>query len=178
MPENVGLTLTCFSAQALFIETDPIIYTIRIGFNGVVSCDCPDFRGHGGACKHIHGAFIILEDLRHQRIGIPPIPIPQSLAEAQALQAQVILTITIPPQKSELPTARAAEHLEDIVRADISCVQNRDDDLDEDAAGDDDGNASVGNDDSSDSELSDSDDSPVVSRLFAMNFNLLADQTY
>ena len=64
MPDNAGLTLTLFSSRALSINTDPITYTIRMGFNGAVSCDCPDFRERGGACKHIRGAFIILDDMR------------------------------------------------------------------------------------------------------------------
>ncbi|KAJ7209835.1 hypothetical protein C8J57DRAFT_1608521, partial [Mycena rebaudengoi] len=89
MPDNAGLTLAAFSAQALSIDTDPVIYTIRVGFNGAVSCDCLDFKGRGGACKHIHGAFYKLEDLRGKGVPIPAIPIPQSLAEAQDLQAQV-----------------------------------------------------------------------------------------
>ncbi|KAJ6565954.1 hypothetical protein DFH09DRAFT_1314736 [Mycena vulgaris] len=147
-------------AAALALDTTPITYSIRIGFNGAVSCDCPDFRDRGGACKHIRGALIVLDDLRH-RMYIPPIPIPRSLSEAQALQAQVILTITTRPKQSELPTSRAAEKIEDILGADDSCLDGNKLDDDE-TAEDDDDNASVATDASSDSD-SDSEDSPVPS---------------
>ncbi|KAJ7218162.1 hypothetical protein C8J57DRAFT_1537513 [Mycena rebaudengoi] len=149
MPDNAGLTLTSFSSQALSIDIDPVTYTIRIGFNGAVSCQCPDFQDRGGACKHIRGAFIILDDLRQRGINIPFIPVPRSPAEAHAVQARVILTITTRPKKSELPTSRAAEKIEDILRADTSCLETEDDDDDE-ALEDDD--ISVATDASSDSD--------------------------
>ncbi|KAJ7209277.1 hypothetical protein GGX14DRAFT_632566 [Mycena pura] len=88
--------------------------TIRMGFNGVVSCTCQDFVGRGGACKHIRGAFFILAELRQQNINIPDIPIPRSIEDARALQASTVLTIRIPPQ-SQLPTVRAAEKIADIL---------------------------------------------------------------
>jgi hypothetical protein len=160
MPDNAGLTLTAFSAQALSIDTDPVIYTIRVGFNGAVSCDCLDFKGRGGACKHIHGAFYKLEDLRGKGVPIPAIPIPQSLAEAQDLQAQVVLTITIRPKQAELPTSRAAERVVDMMEGD-SCVEVDEAQVD-DGCADDDSDAS--------SSDSDSDEPPPVRFSSPLNF--------
>jgi hypothetical protein len=129
-------------------------YTIRVGFNGVVSCDCRDFKEQGGACKHIRGALIILEDLRCHGTLIPHIPIPKSLADAQALQS-TILTITIRPNKADLPTAQAAQKIEDILREDDTCLE---DDVAVEGVDADDDNASVATDASSDSESESDED--------------------
>ncbi|KAJ7033561.1 hypothetical protein C8F04DRAFT_1260815 [Mycena alexandri] len=160
LPGNVGLTLTCYSAGALSIDTNPTIYTIRLGFNGVVSCQCRDFMERGGACKHIRGALIMLDDLRRQGTNVPPVPIPRSLVDAQTLQAAAVLTITIPPSKADLPTSRAAEKLDEVLKEDDTCFE-----VESDTDGDDDGdnNSSVATDASSDSDSdseSDEDDLP------------------
>ncbi|KAJ6556909.1 hypothetical protein B0H10DRAFT_1630460, partial [Mycena sp. CBHHK59/15] len=76
LPENTGFSLTSYSSRALAIDTTPTLYTIRIGFNGITTCKRPDFEERGGACKHIRGALIKLDDLRRQGINIPHIPIP------------------------------------------------------------------------------------------------------
>jgi hypothetical protein len=44
---NVGFTLTPYSSCTLAVNTDPAVYTIQVGFNGVVSCSCPDFMDCG-----------------------------------------------------------------------------------------------------------------------------------
>jgi hypothetical protein len=98
---NVGLTLTSYSSRALSFETTPTTYTIRLGFSGVVCCDCQDFKHHGGACKHIRGALIIVDDMRRRGTPIPDIPIPQSIADAQSLQS-TMLTIKIRPNAPDL----------------------------------------------------------------------------
>jgi hypothetical protein len=139
LPGNVGMTLTSYSSNSLAVDTHPTLYTIRIGFNGVVSCICKDFTRQGGACKHIRGALFLLDDLRMRGMKIPHIPIPQSFAGAQALQAEAVLTITIRPSKADLPTSHAAEKLEDILREDDTCMES---DCDADDGADDD-NASV-----------------------------------
>jgi hypothetical protein len=89
---------------------------------------------------------------------IPHIPIPQSLADAQALQAAAMLTITIRPTKAELPTSRAAEKIEDILREDDGCMEG-----DSDGEGaDDDASGDVATDALSDSESeSDEEDADV-----------------
>ncbi|KAJ7163718.1 hypothetical protein C8R46DRAFT_998727 [Mycena filopes] len=158
LPGNVGLTLTCYSARALSVDTNPTTYDIRLGFNGVVSCKCEDFLGRGGACKHIRGALLMLDDIRRQGINIPQIPIPRSLVDAQTLQAQTVLTITIPATK-DLPTSRAAEKVEDVLQEDDTCFEDDSDAEDED--GDDDTNVptDASSESESESDNSDEDDS-------------------
>ncbi|KAJ6573241.1 hypothetical protein B0H10DRAFT_2349038 [Mycena sp. CBHHK59/15] len=157
LPANAGLTVTSYSSRALSIETTPTIYTIQIGFNGAVTCKCADFQERGGACKHIRGALIILDDLRRRGINIPHIPIPLSLADAQALQV-TMLASTVPPKKADLPTSRAAEKIEDILRDETAL----DDSLQvEDKLDSEDDDASVATDESSDSD-SDSDEEDAV----------------
>ncbi|KAJ6526095.1 hypothetical protein B0H19DRAFT_1275946 [Mycena capillaripes] len=85
--------------------------------------------------------------LNNRGMNVPAIPIPRSLAEAQALQAAAVLTITIRLAKAELPTSRAAGKFEDILREDDWCMESDSDG--EDAAADDDNAAT---DTSSDSE--------------------------
>ncbi|KAJ6452842.1 hypothetical protein C8R45DRAFT_764927, partial [Mycena sanguinolenta] len=40
---NVGLALTSYSSRALSFETVPTTYTIRLGFSGVVTCECAPY---------------------------------------------------------------------------------------------------------------------------------------
>ncbi|KAF7344086.1 hypothetical protein MVEN_01698300 [Mycena venus] len=151
LPADFGMTMTCYSSRALSIDTNPKIYTIRVGFNRVVTCDCLDLMDHGGACKNIHAVLIILDDMRRRGIPIPFIPIPLSLADAQALQS-MILAGTVQPNKADLPTAQAAEKIEGIL-LDDTCVEEDEehDDVDDD-------NASVATDASSDSNSDDEDE--------------------
>ncbi|KAJ6631091.1 hypothetical protein B0H10DRAFT_1938641 [Mycena sp. CBHHK59/15] len=43
LPDNTSLTFTCYSSEALEVESDPVQYTIMILFNGVATCKCTDF---------------------------------------------------------------------------------------------------------------------------------------
>ncbi|KAJ7064412.1 hypothetical protein B0H15DRAFT_958619 [Mycena belliarum] len=167
LPGDIGLTLTSYSANALAIDSSPTTYTIRMGFNGVVSCTCRDFQDRGGACKHIRGALIVLDHLRMRGTNIPQIPIPQSLADAQELQSKTFLTITIRPQ---LPTTRAAEKVEDI----LSHV-NSEQDV-EQGDDDEDDSASVATDASSDSDDDGDDRDTVVATQTAQNIAALGEQ--
>ncbi|KAJ7033562.1 hypothetical protein C8F04DRAFT_1184005 [Mycena alexandri] len=102
----------------------------------------------------------MLDDLRRQGTNVPPVPIPRSLVDAQTLQAAAVLTITIPPSKADLPTSRAAEKLDEVLKEDDTCFE-----VESDTDGDDDGdnNSSVATDASSDSDSdseSDEDDLP------------------
>ncbi|KAJ6554321.1 hypothetical protein B0H19DRAFT_948613, partial [Mycena capillaripes] len=69
LPANAGFSLTSYSSRILAIDSNPTIYTIRIGFNGIATCKCRDFKEWGGACKHIRGALIRLDDLRCQGVN-------------------------------------------------------------------------------------------------------------
>ncbi|KAF7361089.1 hypothetical protein MSAN_01140100 [Mycena sanguinolenta] len=146
LPGNVGLTLTSYSSRALSIDVQPTTYTIRLGFNGVVCCDCPDFEEQGGACKHIRGALMIVNDMRRNGTPIPDIPIPRSLADAQSLQS-TMLTIKI-----RRPTVKAAEEIQAILQKDEACDVDGGEGGDEDDSSDEDDSASVSTDASSDSE--------------------------
>ncbi|KAK6987850.1 hypothetical protein R3P38DRAFT_3230019 [Favolaschia claudopus] len=139
LPGNLGLVLEAYSSRAFAVDTNATTYTIRLGFNGVVTCTCEDFKKQGGACKHIRGALMIVAALRCRGIHIPDIPIPPSLADAQALQSSM-LKITVHPNQRNLPTAQAAETIGNIEEED-----------------DDDDNASVATNASSDSDDSDSE---------------------
>ncbi|KAK6988371.1 hypothetical protein R3P38DRAFT_3228945 [Favolaschia claudopus] len=143
LPGNLGLVLEAYSSRALAVDTNATTYTIRLGFNGVVTCTCEDFKKQGGACKHIRGALMIVANLRWRGIHIPYIPIPPSFADAQALQSSM-LKITIPPNQRNLPTAQAARQY----------PAEGDEEEEED---DDDDNASVATNASSDSDDSDSE---------------------
>ncbi|KAJ7845401.1 hypothetical protein B0H14DRAFT_3683866 [Mycena olivaceomarginata] len=151
---NVGLTLTSYSSRALSFETTPTTYTIRLGFSGVVCCDCQDFKHHGGACKHIRGALIIVDDMRRRGTPIPDIPIPRSLADAQSLQS-TMLTIKIRPNAPDLPTAKAAEKIRDILQEDGACHEDSGERGDEEDGGEEDEDDSVSV--RTDAESSDSD---------------------
>ncbi|KAJ6582512.1 hypothetical protein DFH09DRAFT_1360400 [Mycena vulgaris] len=152
--DNSGVTFTCYSSEALDVESDPVQYTITVLFNGVATCKCTDFRKHGGACKHLRAALIMLDWLR----------------KAYALEIQS--SITSPPAASvpaELPTARAAAVVADILNGDDSCHDDpREDDVEEDD-GDDSDNESVATDESSDSGEDDDDEidtqAPETSRV-------------
>ncbi|KAJ6538655.1 hypothetical protein DFH09DRAFT_1090362 [Mycena vulgaris] len=100
---------------------------------------------------YIRGALMILDDLRARGTNIPHIPIPQSLTDAHTLQAETVLTIMLRPKKADLPTSRAAEKLDDILREDDTVDERSDADADAEDDGDDD-NKSVATDASSDSE--------------------------
>ncbi|KAJ7462595.1 hypothetical protein FB451DRAFT_1180894 [Mycena latifolia] len=127
-------------------------YTLTVLFNGVATCKCPDFCKHGGVCKHLQAALILLNWLRYQGTKIPLIPIPASVEEAYRLET----SITPPPaptalhEPRELPTVRAATAIEDLLRNDDSCHDGPSPDDDADPDGSDD--ESVASNTSSDSE--------------------------
>ena len=117
LPGNIGLAFTVYSSCALHGAVNPVIYTIRVGFNGVITCTCPDFVERGGACKHIRAVLISLAIRRQEGIPIPPIPIPNSLQTARELQ-QSLLTIKLPPRLADLPTHQASRRIDDLLRDD------------------------------------------------------------
>ncbi|KAJ7626694.1 hypothetical protein B0H17DRAFT_963315, partial [Mycena rosella] len=122
LPDTNTLVSTCYSSDALEIDSEPIKYTISIGLDGVATCTCPDFEKHGGACKHIRGALLLLDTLRAQGINMPVIPIPVSLTDAHALQTKTaIARAETPAASGERPTVRAAAAIADLLREDDSC---------------------------------------------------------
>ncbi|KAJ7237959.1 hypothetical protein C8J57DRAFT_1246702 [Mycena rebaudengoi] len=155
LPDNSGFIFTCYSSEALEVDTNPVQYTINVLFNGVVKCTCPDFSNHGGACKHIRAAFLILELFRQQGTRLPEIPIPTSVADAHILEANSCGDVPLPASQ-DLPTARAAAAIADVLAADESHDSDE-----EDVAADYDGSdaESIASNESSDS---DSDDAPLI----------------
>ncbi|KAJ7768826.1 hypothetical protein B0H16DRAFT_1780867 [Mycena metata] len=154
--DGSGLSFTCYSSEALEVESQPLQYTITILFTGVATCNCTDFRKHGGACKHLRAALIILDHLRSQKFQIPAIPIPQSLADTHTLETQTSppLEPTASPEETlQLPTVRAAAVVTDLLGSNESCH-----DTEEKADESDSDNESVDTDASSDSDDSDDDD--------------------
>ncbi|KAJ7840928.1 hypothetical protein B0H14DRAFT_3869338 [Mycena olivaceomarginata] len=99
------------------------MYTVRVSFDGVATCICPDFEKYGGACKHIRGSLLLLDRLRAAGINFPTIPIPSTLTEAHALQTKTIIKRAEQPTiSSPRPTVQAAAAVADLLREDASCV--------------------------------------------------------
>ncbi|KAJ7884021.1 hypothetical protein B0H13DRAFT_2343878 [Mycena leptocephala] len=128
VPETTTFVFTCYSSLALEHKREPVKYTISIGLDSVVTCQCPDFEQHGSACKHIRGGLFLLQTLRTGGIPLPAIPIPSSLTEAHALQTRAVIDRatreekTADPQGSERPAVRAAAAIADLLREDEACV--------------------------------------------------------
>ncbi|KAJ7020574.1 hypothetical protein C8F04DRAFT_1274879 [Mycena alexandri] len=155
----------CYSSEALEIESDPVKYTISVGLDGVVTCTCLDFEKHGGACKHIRGALLMLKRLRASGMPIPAIPIPTSLTDAHALQTKTVIgraEKTAGPESTERPTIRAATAVADLLREDTAGPVDPESDDDSDDAAPADFEEDVDTDASSDS--GDEDDDDVGSR--------------
>ncbi|RDX44477.1 hypothetical protein OH76DRAFT_1322336, partial [Lentinus brumalis] len=74
----------CFSSLATPTDAHPLQYTIVVGLDGSAACSCPDFRYHGGACKHLRAAILRLGTLRRQGLGFPDISLPATLEDARA----------------------------------------------------------------------------------------------
>ncbi|CAK5273591.1 unnamed protein product [Mycena citricolor] len=146
LPGNVGLLLACYSSHSLSVEKNPTIYSVRVGFNGVVSCSCLDFSSQGGACKHIRAALLLIAELCSTRgMSIPNIPIPKSANDALILQQREVLMIKI-----RLPIAWAVKEVERLSggsRGDVSTEENEEEDENNDNT------RSVGTNESSDSEI-------------------------
>ncbi|KAL0564510.1 hypothetical protein V5O48_017535 [Marasmius crinis-equi] len=89
--EGTYLTFQCYSSLAVAHEENPVIYTIRLHFNGLASCTCPDWMSRGGACKHLRAALAKTNDLRQKWPSLPPIPLPDTFTAARLLQEAVEL---------------------------------------------------------------------------------------
>lgn len=112
------LTLQCYSAGALSVDKDPVIYDIHVDIGGATTCTCTDFQRRGGACKHIRAALLSLDALRRMGKNLPSIPIPTSEDEAGALEglfASTLTSLDVPGDGSG-PIKRAAESVADEVR--------------------------------------------------------------
>ncbi|TDL28464.1 hypothetical protein BD410DRAFT_695097, partial [Rickenella mellea] len=111
------LIFTCYSSVAVAADTDPTIYNLWLGFDGMAHCECQDFGQRGGACKHIRAAVLRVSELRLGGIPIPAIPIPESEEDARKLQqdhlAQILSATTTP--HSNL-VRQAACVVEDVLR--------------------------------------------------------------
>jgi hypothetical protein len=171
LADKSGLVFTCYSSEALEVDSNPVQYTITILFSGVATCKCLDFRKHGGACKHLRAALIVLDSLR-SRMNIPAIPIPQSWAEAHALENEM----SILPEPSELPTQKAAAAVTDLLANDESCHATGQDSEEDDHGDDKSDNNSVATNESSDSEEDNDDDEdndePETSQVPQMSSSL------
>jgi hypothetical protein len=123
-----GLRLQCYSALAFENDPMPQIYSIWLGFDGMAHCDCLDFTSRGGACKHIRGSLIRIQNIRSTGVPIPDIPLPTSEIEARARQfttaacraACVSQSSLIPSQpetemQKEGPVMKAAHHVDDLL---------------------------------------------------------------
>jgi hypothetical protein len=95
-PQPSGFAFTCYSSIATEYNKAAIPYHIFIGRAGNSKCNCLDFQGRGGACKHIRAALVSLNELRHQGYSIPPIRIPTSVDEARSLQRQQLSNFLSP----------------------------------------------------------------------------------
>ncbi|KAJ6610917.1 hypothetical protein B0H10DRAFT_2224618 [Mycena sp. CBHHK59/15] len=135
VPDPNTLIFTCYSSQALEIERAPIQYTISVGFDGVVTCTCPDFEKHGGACKHIRGALFLLDNFRAQGINMPTIPIPLSLTDAHALQTKTAIDRADAPS-GESPTFSPEGNLEGDDDEETTKGDESDRNIDSDASSD------------------------------------------
>jgi hypothetical protein len=95
-PLPSGFAFTCYSSIATEYDKAAVLYHIFVSRAGNSKCNCLDFQGRGGACKHIRAALISLNELRHQGYGIPPIHIPTSVDEARSLQHQQLSNFLSP----------------------------------------------------------------------------------
>jgi hypothetical protein len=124
VPDFVAATNTfvfaCYSSEALEIDTQPVQYKISMGLDGVVTCTCPDFDKHGGACKHIRGGLLFLDKLRAHGLNIPMIPIPMSLTDAHALQTKTAIHRAEDSAASmDRPTVPAAAAISDLLQEQV-----------------------------------------------------------
>ncbi|KAJ7291832.1 hypothetical protein C8J57DRAFT_1492294 [Mycena rebaudengoi] len=173
LPDTSGVFFTCYSSEALEIDTSPVIYTITVLFNGVIKCTCLDFQKYGGACKHIHAAILLLNFYRQQGMRIPNIPIPVSVADAHVLEVQTAPDVQPPALPTDLPTVRAAAVVADLLEGDEDC-HDADDGQDSSQHGTstDSDDESIASDDSSDSE----DEDCVLAILPTQNQSALGEQ--
>ncbi|KAJ7094304.1 hypothetical protein C8R44DRAFT_749496 [Mycena epipterygia] len=190
VPETNTFIFTCYSSQALEIERVSIQYTISVGMDGVVTCTCPDFENHGGACKHIRGALFLLDHLHGKGINVPVILIPSLLTEAHALQTQTaiyragksVVSMEKSATPTECPTVRAAAAVADLLRGDESCVaipsDGDTDAVESEAEKGDESDSDVDTDASSDSEEEDGPAERAASNLAALGEQVLARTIY
>jgi SWIM zinc finger len=125
-PQRVGFAFTCYSSTATQYDKDAVPYCISVGLDGKCECDCLDFQGRGGACKHIRAAIISLNSLRGSGYSIPPIRIPTSLDEARSLQHQQLSNLLSLLQHNstnmQCPIQTAATAVETALRTDTAFV--------------------------------------------------------
>ncbi|KAJ7735193.1 hypothetical protein B0H16DRAFT_1731455 [Mycena metata] len=170
-----SFTFVCYSSEALEIEAEPVKYTISVAVDGVVTCTCLDFKKHGGACKHIRGALLLLDKLRETGITIPAIPIPTSLTDAHALQTKIAIgraEKTTRSESTERPTVRAAAAVADLLREDTAAPVELE--PDDDDAPESDFEEDIDTDASSDS--GDEDDESAHSQRASTNLAALGEQ--
>ncbi|KAJ7210829.1 hypothetical protein GGX14DRAFT_394454 [Mycena pura] len=92
LEQVTAFEFTCHSSNSLALEVDPITYVVQILLNGAANCECPDFLGHGWACKHIRGATALMEQLKRQgklSIKVDDIPFPETCQQAIELQIRL-----------------------------------------------------------------------------------------
>lgn len=51
--QQLGFVFECHSSLATQYDEAAIPYSLFVGLDGSASCNCKDFQGWGGACKHI-----------------------------------------------------------------------------------------------------------------------------
>jgi len=113
-----GISLNCFSSQAIPHDKNPITYKISIIWAGTASCSCLDYQHRGGACKHIRAAILYLNSLRTKIPDLPLLSLPSSEASAR----QRLLTTAAFAQTSResealathRPLSHASQQLEDL----------------------------------------------------------------
>ncbi|KAJ7015879.1 hypothetical protein C8F04DRAFT_1363278 [Mycena alexandri] len=151
LPDGSGLSFTCYSSEALEVESQPLQYTITILFNGVATCQCTDFRKYGGAFK-------ILKSLPFPFPNLLPKRTPWKLGPRRPRSQKHPRN---PRKHLSFQRYAPAAAVTDLLRNDDSChdtVSPEEEEVNED----DSDNESVDTDASSDSDESDdeSDDAP------------------
>lgn len=87
-PDHSALDFNCYSALASEHDPSPVLYAVSLGFHGEASCSCPDFKNHGGFCKHLRAALLRINQLRAEGGNIPLLLFPTSANAAYALRAE------------------------------------------------------------------------------------------
>lgn len=123
-PDAEGFLFTCYSTLATQHDKTPKLYSIKLAYVGIASCNCADFIQRGGACKHLRAALLSLQHLREQ-YKIPIIPIPTSEQDARTLVNRLTLyradhdSHNVAPQVVVAPIARSVKVLDDLLRNEL-----------------------------------------------------------